>query len=62
MTFEPIKKEHRYVSNFDDSVDICNASSAKECTGLIPYMPKGDDVYETYNDIYAFGPWYRKNF
>ena len=56
------KKKTRYVSDYDDSVDIANAGSAKECTGLIPYMPKDGDVYEIYNEIYAFGPWYRENF
>lgn len=61
MTKKP-KKKTRYVSDFEDSAEICNAGSAGECTGLIPFMTDDEDMYEIYSDIYAFGAWCRDNF
>lgn len=62
MQKEPTKRKTRYVSDFDDSGDICNAGSAKECTGLIPYIPKDEDVYEVYSAIYAISAWGQDSF
>ena len=35
----------------DFDIDITNASSSTDCTGLIQIPPENSDEYENYNDI-----------
>ncbi len=51
-------KKHRYVSDFADDMDINNASSAYDCTGLIPTLPQSDEEIDSYKHIYDFMPPY----
>lgn len=39
-----------------DNLDITNACSAYDCTGLIPRAPISDNEIESYEDIYNFEP------
>lgn len=54
----PKTRKHRYVSDFTDDMDISNAISTNDCTGLIPTMPKSNDEIDAYEDIYDFRPPY----
>lgn len=36
-------------SNFD--FDVCNAISATDCTGLIPWAPNSEDQLDAYDEI-----------
>ncbi|RHP32820.1 hypothetical protein [Lachnotalea sp. AF33-28] len=36
--------------------DFCNASSATDCTGLIPSLPQSDDEIRSYEELYDFLP------
>lgn len=40
----------------DDYDYLSNAASARECTGLIPFLPTSDAELESYNDVYQFEP------
>ncbi len=40
----------------DDYDYLSNAASARECTGLIPFLPTSDEELEAYNDVYQFEP------
>ena len=42
--------------NFDDDfdIDITNASSTTDCTGLIQIPPENVEEYENYNDVVNF--------
>ena len=53
-------RKHRYVSDYIDNVDICNASSACDCTGLIPSLPESEEELEAYKKMYDFVPPYVK--
>lgn len=53
---EPKKKKHNYVSDHTENMDISNASSAQECTGLIPSQPQSGEEYESYQAVYDFAP------
>lgn len=35
---------------------FANACSQTECTGLIPHAPLTEEEYESYMDIFDFGP------
>lgn len=37
-------------------VDICNACSTTDCTGLMYRPPLNEDEIESYHQIYTFGP------
>lgn len=40
----------------DDYDYLSNAASARDCTGLIPFLPTSDAELESYNDVYQFQP------
>lgn len=40
----------------DDYDYLSNAASARECTGLIPFLPTSEAELESYNDIYQIQP------
>lgn len=40
----------------DDYDYLSNAASARDCTGLIPSLPKSEEELESYNDVYQFEP------
>ena len=35
---------------------LSNAASARECTGLIPFLPTSEAELESYNDVYQYRP------
>ena len=41
-------------SNFD--FDVCNAISATDCTGLIPWAPNSEDQLDAYDEIVNYSP------
>ena len=41
-------------SNFD--FDVCNAISATDCTGLIPWAPNSEDQLDAYDEIVIYSP------
>ena len=47
-----MKKNNNYNIKFEDSLD---ASSAGECTGLIPSGYADEEALDNYRDIYEFG-------
>lgn len=55
---KPNKKKRRYVSDYTDQMDMCNASSVSDCTGLIPSLPRSEDELEAYEMVYDFMPPY----
>ncbi len=36
--------------------DICNAISARECTGLIPWAPNSEEQLDSYDEIMDYSP------
>lgn len=40
----------------DKDYDYLKASSAQDCTGLIPAAPQNKDELENYEDLYLFLP------
>lgn len=40
----------------DDYDYLSNAASARECTGLIPFLPTSAAELESYNDVYQYQP------
>lgn len=50
-----IKEEDTDKYNVGD-IDICNAASTTDLTGLIPRPPQNDYETESFHDIYTFGP------
>lgn len=40
----------------DDYDYLSNAASARDCTGLIPFLPTSEEELESYNDVYQFEP------
>ncbi len=43
-----------YSGMFD--LDVCDAVSSTECTGLIPFAPKAEDELSSYNEIISYSP------
>ena len=41
-------------SNFD--FDVCNAISATDCTGLIPWAPNSEEQLDSYDEIINYSP------
>lgn len=39
-----------------NDIDICNACSTSDCTGLVARPPKDEAETASYHDIYTFGP------
>lgn len=40
----------------DDYDYLSNAASARDCTGLIPFLPTSEGELESYNDVYQYQP------
>lgn len=40
----------------DDYDYLQNAASARDCTGLIPFLPTSEAELESYNDLYQYMP------
>lgn len=55
---KPNKKKRRYVSDYTDEMDISRASSACDCTGLMPSLPQSDEEVRSYKNVYDFSPVY----
>lgn len=47
-----MEKNNKYNIKFEDSLD---ASSARECTGLIPSGYADEETLDNYRDIFEFG-------
>ncbi|MBO5409423.1 MAG: hypothetical protein J6A61_08530 [Clostridia bacterium] len=47
-------KKRKNSTSFD--FDLMNASSSTECTGITPRPPLNDGEYESYQEVYDFGP------
>lgn len=47
-----MKKKRPVIEEFD-KFDLCNASSATDCTGLITHMPT-DEELEAYHQVYDY--------
>ena len=59
MFVEKIKqKKRRYVTDYTDEMDISRASSACDCTGLMPSLPQSDEEVRSYKNMYDFSPVY----
>jgi len=39
-----------------EKFDLANAASPTECTGLIQQIPESDDEFDSYHEIYNYGP------
>ncbi len=37
-------------------LDVCNAISARECTGLIPWAPSSETQLDSYDEILSYSP------
>lgn len=44
----PKRRKTNYVSDHVEEIDPCNASSAMDCTGLMPTPPRSDAEVESY--------------
>ncbi len=50
-------KKNKQKASFDfDSFDLMDASSSTECTGISPRPPLNDGEYESYQEVFNFGP------
>lgn len=47
------KENEKLIDDFDY---LSNAASARECTGLIPFLPTSEAELESYNDVYQYRP------
>ncbi len=52
-------KKNKKKLSFD--FDLMDASSSTECTGIAPRPPMNDAEYESYQEIFQFGPPNIKN-
>lgn len=50
------KRRPNYVSDHADDIDPSNASSATDCTGLMPALPRSEYEIESYKAVYDFLP------
>lgn len=55
---ETLKKERHPVPDFSDSYDYLKASSATDCTGVVPRAPQDSAELDSYLDVYNFLPQY----
>ncbi len=54
---ERFKKQEKFSKKIDPyDFDHLSASSATDCTGLIPAAPDGEGELEAYEEIYPFRP------
>ncbi len=47
------KENEKIIDDFDY---LSNAASARDCTGLIPFLPTSEAELESYNDVYQYRP------
>ncbi len=47
------KENEKIIDDFDY---LSNAASARDCTGLIPFLPTSESELESYNDVYQYQP------
>ena len=47
-------KKNKQKASFD--FDLMDASSSAECTGIAPRPPLNDGEYESYQEVFNFGP------
>lgn len=47
-------KKRNKKASFD--FDLMDASSSTECTGIVPRPPLTDSEYESYQEVFNFGP------
>lgn len=47
-------KNRKKAPSFD--FDLMDASSSTECTGMTPRPPLNDSEYESYQEVFDFGP------
>ena len=47
------KENEKLIDDFDY---LSNAASARECTGLIPFLPTSEAELESSNDVYQYRP------
>ena len=52
----PKSRKTNNVSDHVEEIDPCNASSAMDCTGLMPTPPRSDTEAESYKAVYDFAP------
>lgn len=52
------KKNNEHIIFRDRSFDfdVCNAISATECTGLIPWAPHSETQLDAYDEIWEYSP------
>lgn len=50
------KEEHVIFQNSMFDFDIFNATSAHECTGLIPWEPDSENQLDAYDEIWNYSP------
>ena len=47
-------KKNKQKASFD--FDLMDASTSTECTGITPRPPLNDSEYESYQEVFNFGP------
>lgn len=56
MSNENIKKDTHPVPDLSNSYDYLKASSATDCTGVVPRPPQDSAELDSYLDVYNFLP------
>lgn len=56
MSSESTKKDTHPVPDFSNSYDYLKASSATDCTGVVPRPPQDSAELDSYLDVYNFLP------
>ncbi len=56
MSSENRKEDIHPVPDFSDSYDYLKASSATDCTGVVPRPPQDSAELDSYLDVYNFLP------
>lgn len=56
MSSENTKKDTHPVPDFSGSYDYLKASSATDCTGVVPRPPQDSAELDSYLDVYNFLP------
>lgn len=49
-----MKKKNKQKASFD--FDLMDSSSSTECTGITPRPPLNEGEYESYQEVFNFGP------
>ena len=52
--FFKMGKKNKQKASFD--FDLMDASTSTECTGITPRPPLNDSEYESYQEVFNFGP------